>query len=134
MTLFKVEVFANKFQILDSDDPEECLPLYLRPNDPMCVPILSHNSPTNNVLLQITVPRRTGRKRKRGSQDPYAHAEDTLSSHSSSHLDLQNQRIRSLGRGDHPAELRRSLLDNVGKYKVEAVAEIKQTHRYRGET
>lgn len=110
----------TKPQVLHVDDPEGCLPLYLRHDDPMCVPILSHNSPTNNILLKITVPKRTG-KRKRGSQDPYS---DTVQ------LDgvdgsIQNASLSS-------AHLLRTLRDNAGQYEVEAVAEIDRTHRFRG--
>ncbi len=99
----------------------------------MCVPVMSHNSPTNNVLLQITVPKRTGRKRKRGSQDPYtdengfaAPADERTSSVT------QPSKIRSQSRMDKPAELLRTLKDNVGRYKVEAVGQVNQTHRFRG--
>jgi general transcription factor 3C polypeptide 5 (transcription factor C subunit 1) len=33
---------------------------------------------------------------------------------------------------DNPAELLRALKDNVGKYKVDAVGQVNQTHRFRG--
>jgi general transcription factor 3C polypeptide 5 (transcription factor C subunit 1) len=33
---------------------------------------------------------------------------------------------------DRPTSILRKLKDNVGKYAVEAVAEIRQTHRFRG--
>jgi hypothetical protein len=33
---------------------------------------------------------------------------------------------------DHPSSILRKLKDNVGQYAVEAVAEIRQTHRFRG--
>jgi general transcription factor 3C polypeptide 5 (transcription factor C subunit 1) len=118
-------------QILDSIDPEECVPLYLRFNDPTCVPILSHNSPTNNVLLKITVPKRTGRKRKRGSQDPYTDdGEPVLSPEEDDGAAEAN--LSSQSRLDHPPTILRKLKDNVSKYKIEAVAEIRQTHRFRG--
>ena len=107
------------------------VPLYLRYNDPSCVPIFSRNSATKNVLLQISVPKRTGRKRKRGSQDPYSGEVAGLEENgdvSRSEADS----IRSQSRRDNPLELLRTLKDNVGRYSVEAVAEIEQTHRFRG--
>ncbi|KAH7310361.1 RNA polymerase III transcription factor IIIC subunit-domain-containing protein [Rhexocercosporidium sp. MPI-PUGE-AT-0058] len=157
-------------RILNSVDPEECIPLYLRQNDPMCVPILSHNTPTNNVLLKITVPKRTGRKRKRGSQDPFedSNAPDSALVAESNAPDpaliLRPDApdpalvpapnapdpaavpapkapkvpkptptlLSSVSRMDEPAQILRKLKDNVGKYTVEAVGEIRQTHRYRG--
>jgi general transcription factor 3C polypeptide 5 (transcription factor C subunit 1) len=80
----------------------------------MCVPILSHNAPASNVLVKITVPKRIG-KRKRGSQEPYQRGDpETSNSDTSS------------------AQLLRVLKDNQNQYKVEAVAEIERTHRYRG--
>jgi general transcription factor 3C polypeptide 5 (transcription factor C subunit 1) len=102
------------------DDPDGCLPLYLRHNDPMSVPILSHNSPTNNVLLKITVPKRIG-KRKRGSQEPFSEI-------------VQSNGLDGLTRSSNhsSAHLLRALRDNAGQYEVEAVAEIERTHRFRG--
>ena len=116
----------------------------------MSVPILSHNGATTNVLLQITVPKRTGRKRKRGSQDPYFdpavdieekiepvpksppsklmipyHGESVLPSG-------QQNNIASQARKDDPVTLKRIMKDNIGKYTFEPVARIKRTHRYRG--
>ncbi|KAH7374197.1 RNA polymerase III transcription factor IIIC subunit-domain-containing protein [Cadophora sp. MPI-SDFR-AT-0126] len=119
-------------RIMNSIDPEECVPLYLRHNDPMCVPILSHNAPTNNVLLKITVPKRTGRKRKRGSQDPYefSNAPETTSNSATSGPPAEI--ISSVSRMDEPSQILRKMKDNVNKYKVEAVGEIRQSHRYRG--
>ncbi|KAK2624008.1 hypothetical protein QTJ16_006642 [Diplocarpon rosae] len=125
-------------RILDSVDAEECVPLYLRYNDPMCVPLLSHNAPTNNVLLKITVPKRTGRKRKRGSQDPFTAdgnvAASTLATETDSDIQAdipQPPTLNSVSGMDDPTKLLRKLKDNVGEYRVEAVGEIRQTHRYR---
>ena len=86
----------------------------------MCVPILSHNSPTNNVLLKITAPKRTG-KRKRGSEDPYSEIVQPDGVDGS----IQNASFSS-------AHLLRILRDNAGQYEVEAVANIDRTHRFRG--
>ncbi|PVH77150.1 hypothetical protein DL98DRAFT_573931 [Cadophora sp. DSE1049] len=117
-------------RIMNSIDPEECVPLYLRHNDPMCVPILSHNAPTNNVLLKITVPKRTGRKRKRGSQDPYefSNGPGTTSNPAAPPPEV----ISSVSRMDEPSQILRKMKDNANNYKVEAVGEIRQSHRYRG--
>ena len=119
-------------QILHVDDPEGCLPLYLRHNDPMCAPILSHNSPTTNILLKVTVPKHT-RKRKRGSQDPYSEVRPSLLP-TGIGGPTQNGNLCSHSRNDGAAQLLRSLRDNADKYQVEAVAEIERTHRFRGKT
>lgn len=97
----------------------------------MAVPILSHNGTTNNVLVQVTVPKRTGRKRKRGSQDPYIESIRSVSSASQSELGSVCN-IKSQSRLDNPAELLRTLKDNIDRYDVKVVGHISQTHRFRG--
>ncbi|KAI9733468.1 MAG: tau 95 subunit of transcription factor TFIIIC [Claussenomyces sp. TS43310] len=119
--------------ILTPDDYEACLPIYLRPHDPTCAPILSHNAATTNVVMKITAPKRTGRKRKRGSNAPYVFEKE----HVTSSQDARKEKdgvsdLRSHSRLDTPAHLRRILEDNVGTYQVEAVGTIIQTHRFRG--
>jgi hypothetical protein len=99
----------------------------------MCAPILSHSSPTNNLLLKITVPKRTGRKRKRGSQDPYVDEVGGISSlPEDGNGAILSGNVCSHSRNDSPAQLLRTLRDNVDNYKVEAVGEIDTTHRFRG--
>jgi hypothetical protein len=44
----------------------------------------------------------------------------------------QTDNVSSHSRNDGAAQLLRALKDNVGKYQVEVVAEIKRTHRFRG--
>lgn len=117
----------------------------------MSVPVLSHNGATTNVLLKITVPKRTGRKRKRGSQDPWFDPNEKTVEESESiqpakkllipyHGDSimppdeesLSHNIASQSRRDDPVILRRIMKDNIGKYTFEPVAKIKRTHRYRG--
>jgi general transcription factor 3C polypeptide 5 (transcription factor C subunit 1) len=43
----------------------------LRPEDPFARGINSFLMQTNHALLKVSVPKRTGRKRKRGSDDPF---------------------------------------------------------------
>ncbi|KAB8292124.1 hypothetical protein EYC80_007867 [Monilinia laxa] len=109
---------------------DECIPLFLRIRDPTCEPILSYNSITNNVLLKITVPKRTGRKRKRGSQDPYT--DDANAKPTTNNGENSTRNIQSHSLNDKPISILRKLRDNVGKYAVEAVGAIEQSHRYRG--
>jgi general transcription factor 3C polypeptide 5 (transcription factor C subunit 1) len=134
MSLSSWDILSTKLirlQILNSVDPEECVPLYLRFDDPACAPILSHNSATNNVLLKVTVPKRTGRKRKRGSQDPYTDDGGPVAASEGDNVPAESN-LCSQARMDYPTSLMRKLKDNVGKYTIEAVAEVGQTHRYRG--
>lgn len=103
------------------------IPLYLNPESPFCKPIMSHNASSHNVVLKITVPKRTGRRRKKDSNEPWQgdmelpDARDTNS----------KEEVQSIARRDEPKVLRRKLQDNVGKYQVEAVGVIKHTHRFR---
>jgi general transcription factor 3C polypeptide 5 (transcription factor C subunit 1) len=78
----------------------------------------STSSVTNNILLRVTVPKWTGRKRKRGSDEPF-----TDSSSVPGHTESE--------RRDAKTRLR-NLRDNVGKYTVEAVGRVERTHVFRG--
>ncbi|KAL5614542.1 uncharacterized protein BROUX77_000379 [Berkeleyomyces rouxiae] len=104
------------------------LQFYLNPDSPYMPPILSHNASTHNVVLKVTVPKRTGRKRRRESDGPFMGPVDTVDDV----LPEATGKNRSYGRLDHPKTLRRRLQDNVDKYHVEAVGMIKHTHRYKG--
>ncbi|GAB1192939.1 hypothetical protein APSETT444_002140 [Aspergillus pseudonomiae] len=93
--------------------------LYLRPEDAMSRPIQSTSLPSNNILLKVTVPRRTGCKRKRGSDEPFTGVPVST-------LGPEFQPRRSA------RELLRSLRDNVGKYQIEPVGLVNRTHVFRG--
>ncbi|KAH8701977.1 RNA polymerase III transcription factor IIIC subunit-domain-containing protein [Talaromyces proteolyticus] len=88
-----------------------------KPEDPMARPIESINRQTNNVLLKITVPKWTGRKRKRGSDEPFADSKPTPE-------EIERERQSCTFR-------RQSLRDNASKYSVEAVGAVERTHNYR---
>ena len=94
-------------------------------------PLTSHNARTHNVILKVTVPKRTGRKRKRDSDGPFegrVHEADgaEIASHAP-------EDVRSRERLDQPKVLRRKLIDNVDKYTIEPVGVVTNTHRYRGQ-
>lgn len=84
----------------------------------MSRPLLSTSSASNNILLKVTVPKRTGRKRKRGSDEPFSGVPVTT-------VNEQPQRRSA-------KQLLRSLSDNVGKYQVEPVGMVNRTHVFRG--
>ena len=91
--------------------------------------MLSHNTASHNVVLKISVPRRTGRKRKRGSDQPF---QSNIDMTESTAPDLSQSKAMSKSRLDHPTSLLRRLRDSAGKYSVEAIGVIPHTHRYRG--
>lgn len=91
--------------------------------------MMSHYASSHNVLFKVTVPKRTGRKRKRGSDGPWegdveeTHQKDGAAS---------TTNFRSKAKLDEARILRRKLQDNVDRYQAEVVGVIKHTHRYRG--
>lgn len=89
---------------------------------------MSHYAASHNIVFKVTVPARTGRKRKRGSDDPWqGEVEETTARNGAASVNF-----RSHGKLDVAKVVRRKLQDNVGRYKVDAVGVIKHTHRYRG--
>lgn len=84
----------------------------------MSRPLQSTSLPSNNILLKVTVPKRTGRKRKKGSNEPFSGV-----AVSTVHTEPQRRSAR---------ELQRSLSDNVSKYQVEPVGLVNRTHVFRG--
>ncbi|KAI9933111.1 tau 95 subunit of transcription factor TFIIIC [Aspergillus wentii] len=89
--------------------------LIIRPEDIMSRPLQSTSSHSNNILLKVTVPRRTGRKRKKGSNEPFADDSTVPENQPQSAKDLL-----------------RSLRDNLGRYQVEPVGMVNRTHVFRG--
>lgn len=102
------------------------IPFYLNPESPYRRPVMSHHALSHNVILKVTVPKRTGRKRKRGSNDPFEG--EVLESSTAA----AKETVYSKSRLDNPRVLRRKLQDNVDKYRVEPVGLVKGIHRFRG--
>ncbi|KAJ5197544.1 hypothetical protein N7449_008023 [Penicillium cf. viridicatum] len=92
--------------------------LVLRPEDAMARSVQSTSIQSNNVLLKVTVPKRTGRKRKRGSNEPFADAPDSEASEPAPRRTAK--------------DLLRSMSDNPSKYQIEPVGRVEQTHVFRG--
>lgn len=87
----------------------------LRPNDPLAKKLSSVGIETRNLLVRVTLPKRTGRKRKRGSDDPYQDAP---------HVERTRESITA-------PDLLRRLRDTEGTYQVQAVGVLRETHRFR---
>lgn len=90
--------------------------MILRPQDPTCKPITAHKLATNDIVFKVTVPRRTGLKRRKGASGPY-------------HEDLEDIDDSKVVKGTR--YMLRSLRDNVSKYTVQPMGVINQTHRFR---
>src|SRR6478735_6353005 len=107
------------------DAGKNSIPLYLTPEDPFCKPIMSHNARSHDVVLKITVPKRTGRKRKRGTDGPWE-GDVEVTDESQPRAD---DGVSCYARLDDPKIVRRKMVDNIGNYHVEAVGVIRSTHR-----
>ena len=88
-------------------------------------PISGKTLRTNDLLFKIEVPKRTGRKRKRGSDGPFRHVNGDESPPTASKPSWKEACANS-------QLLSRSLQDNPESYKFEAIASIPRTVRYRG--
>ncbi|KAH9901826.1 hypothetical protein F4778DRAFT_127272 [Xylariomycetidae sp. FL2044] len=120
---------VNYRRLVDDLKEPRALPLWFRPENPTANPIVSHHAATNNVLLKITVPKRTGRKRKRGSGEAFSGDASTSNPASRSRYATT---VGSVSRQDAPTSIIHKMQDNPDKYKVEAVGMIRDSHRYRG--
>lgn len=109
--------FTDSSQILNPVKDDQHANLVLRPRDAMARAVQSTHVPSNNVLLKVTVPKRTGRKRKLGSNEPF--------------LDAPEPEASGLPRRT-AGDLLRSLSDNPSKYQIEPVGSIDHTHVFRG--
>lgn len=100
--------------------------LYMHPDDPMSKPLSASSIKTSNVVLQVTVPKRTGLKRRRGELNPYHADMDQLSSSS-----LGPELVQTRDHLKSVDYLLRSLRDNAERYKAEPIGSVQITHRFR---
>jgi general transcription factor 3C polypeptide 5 (transcription factor C subunit 1) len=115
--------------IFGAEGPRCIVPLYLRSRDPAALPLISHNAASHNVVLKVTVPKRTGRKRKRGRDTPWE--DDITMADYQPYGTNDATRVDGLNLPDARV-LRQMMQDNADKYTVEAVGVVRHTHRYRG--
>ncbi|KAJ4373712.1 tau 95 subunit of transcription factor TFIIIC [Didymella sp. IMI 355093] len=107
------------------DELQKLISVSLRPNDPFAKRLLSTPVTTNNLLLKVTVPKRTGRKRKRGTTGPFlAENEVEGASDATNGGRTNNNYVEA-------ADVYRSLQDNASKYKVAFAGTVDETHRFR---
>ena len=86
----------------------------LRPDDPFAKKLSSIATQTQNVLIKVTVPKRTGRKRQRGSDEPFVE---------SAEISIHSKDVTA-------SELLRRLRENENSYSLQAVGIIQDTHRF----
>lgn len=116
---FQQIIRTNISQLVQEDGATASL--YLKPGDRMAKPLKSANVNTNNILFKVTVPKRTGLKRKRGAEGVFhAVAQEGM---------LGERAAPSIEDAQH---IFRSMRDNPKSYRVEAIGSVDQTHRFRG--
>lgn len=101
------------------DELKKLISVSLRPDDPFAKRLLSTPVRTNNLLIKVTVPKRTGRKRKRGTTGPFL-TEDEIALTNKTYVDAPT--------------IYRSLQDNASTYKVALAGVVDETHRFRSES
>ena len=75
---------------------EPVIGVSLRPRDPLAKKLVSSAIESRNVLVKVTIPRRTGRKRKRGSNDPFTDPSEGVTRNDSIAAPEFLQRIKDL--------------------------------------
>ena len=105
----------------DKQLDEPVVGVSLRPRDPLAKKLVSSAIETRNVLVKVSLPKRTGRKRKRGSDQPFTHHPSDSKNGNS---DGSNSSITA------PEFLRR-LKDNPDDYTIQPVGTVNETHRFR---
>ncbi|KAI9870904.1 MAG: tau 95 subunit of transcription factor TFIIIC [Pleopsidium flavum] len=121
-------------KLVRPDSKDGIIGLYIRPEDPMCKPVMSNNVTTRNVVLQITVPKRTGRRRKKGSAGPFMDYAETDRQVLTGITNGDNQTSARSTRHSNANYLLQGLRDNEGSYKIKPVGVIEQTHRFRSKS
>ncbi|KAI8933123.1 hypothetical protein NX059_009764 [Plenodomus lindquistii] len=114
----------------DGDDElKKLISVSLRPDDPFAKRLLSTPVRTNNLLFKVTVPKRTGRKRKRGSSGPFL-TEDEIEAAGHQHSTTSHS-TSTKGSYVDASTVFRSLQDNASTYRVALAGIVDETHRFR---
>lgn len=112
----------------DEDKLKQLISVSLRPDDPFAKRLLSQAVTTNNLLLRVTVPKRTGRKRKRGTSGPFLSTNDMdgASNGTSNGSDVRGNKTYV-----DASTIYSSLQDNASTYKVSIAGVVDEVHRFR---
>ena len=110
---------------LTKASPEVPVELSLRPDDVWAKRTQAGITQSRDVLLRVTVPKRTGRKRKRGSGGPFEYGDDRMENspaNGSAHAQTQDSKA---------SILLKTLQDNPESYSIAPVGTIDSIHRFR---
>ncbi|KAI9712392.1 MAG: tau 95 subunit of transcription factor TFIIIC [Bogoriella megaspora] len=101
-------------KLLTSNPGERNILVTPRSDDILAQCITSRPVRTDSILFKVSVPKRTGRKRRRGSNGPW----------------IQDPSI-STTTPPRAEDILSRLQDNPDKYKIEAIGSVNETHRFR---
>ncbi|ERS99045.1 hypothetical protein HMPREF1624_04240 [Sporothrix schenckii ATCC 58251] len=119
---------ADYGDIVEPSGPQSSVAVFLRHDDPASGGLSSHCAATHNVVLAVHVPKRTGMRRKRGTDNAWELDPEAARGSPASHGHPPGDRM-----GDRDArQLRRKLQETAGLYRTDVVGVVKHTHRYRG--
>ena len=102
------------------------IPLYFHPGQRGSNSVLSGNVQTGNLLCQATVPKLTGRKRKRGSSAPFREPEDHDEAYQSKPLGADGMSMSE--------RMLHGLRANAEPDRLKVVGIIERTHRFRSKS
>ena len=105
--------------------PEAPIELSLRPDDVWAKRTQAGITQSGNVVLRVTVPKRTGRKRKRGSDEPFEYHDDRMAdstTNDSDHPQIQDSKANVL---------LKTLQDNPESYSIAPIGTIEHIYRFR---
>lgn len=110
-----IDMIGGSPVILQALEPDslKTFALSFHPQDPAAHTILANRRQVDNVLLSVTVPKRTGRKRKRGTNDPW----------------IEDVTLPAMRKDT--SYLVKSIVDNPARYNVSALSAISSTHVWR---
>lgn len=112
----------------NDEELKQLISVSLRPDDPFAKRLLSGAVTTKNLLLKVTVPKRTRRKRRRGTSGPFLTEEEIHQSDGAASSGSQRH-----GNNTYvdACTIVRSLQDNTSTYQTSLVGVIDETHRFR---
>ncbi|KAE9984717.1 hypothetical protein EG328_008334 [Venturia inaequalis] len=89
-----------------------------RPEDVLSKTIMAQKVTVNQIILKVTVPKRTGRRRRRGTTGPFLDESQMNGA-------LQNQQESDADK------IHQTLVDSPEKFTVQAVGQSSENHRFR---
>ncbi|QDS68941.1 hypothetical protein FKW77_008534 [Venturia effusa] len=112
-----IKSLGGEYGINKSLEDNETTPFEVsfRPDDVLSKTIVAQKVAVDQIILKVTVPKRTGRRRRKGSTGPFLEQSTTCQSQQESDADKIHQ----------------TLIDNPQNFTVQAVGHSTENHRFR---